>query len=243
LREALAAADHDYILTDSLKPRQRSKRARTPQAKGRRDGLSPMRTRRLLRFAVGALFVAALGGIAFNALTLQKKRHPAPLFGHTPPAFAAKEPAVAEPDAAPPAVPAVPRLQQAASSREQDGASAKPVTDDKAASAHSHSMAVEAPDAAPRDAISQLLLGKSHESEVSQLAAASAASAASATTVRAAQKALVKLGFVLKADGLMGATTRQAIERFERDHGRAITGELTPAVLRRLAADSGIPIH
>ena len=236
MREALATADHDYILTEPSKPRQRSKRARAPQAKRRHFGVSPLNARRLFGFAAGAICVAALGGIAFNALTQQKTRHPAPLFAHAPPASAAKESTVTELNAAPPTVPAAPRPQQAAPSREEDSPSAKPVAEEKPSSSHAHPAPGEAPDAAPRDAISQLLLGKGHEPEASQQAASTA-------TVRAVQKALVKLGFVLKADGVMGATTHQAIERYERDHGRASHGELTPAVLRRLAAESGAPIN
>ncbi len=57
------------------------------------------------------------------------------------------------------------------------------------------------------------------------------------------KRRLVKLGFVLKPDGVMGATTRQAIERYERDHHRVSNGELTPAVMRRLSAESGEPIN
>jgi peptidoglycan hydrolase-like protein with peptidoglycan-binding domain len=60
--------------------------------------------------------------------------------------------------------------------------------------------------------------------------------------VRAAQRALVKLGFVLNPDGLAGAATRHAITRYERDHGLAVHGEVTPALVRRLSAETGITI-
>jgi hypothetical protein len=236
LREALAAADHDYILTESSKPGQSPKRPRALRAKERRVGLPRLKARKLMGFAVGALCVAALGGIAFNALTLQKTRHPAPLFAHAPSVPAAKAPAVAEVNAPPPAAPAAPRPPQAATNREEAASSSKSVTEERAALSRSHPAPDDAAEAAPRDAISQLLLGKTREAETSQPAASSA-------TVRAVQKALLKLGFVVKADGVMGATTRNAIERFERDHGRASTGDLTPAVQRRLAAQSGIPIN
>ena len=56
----------------------------------------------------------------------------------------------------------------------------------------------------------------------------------------AAQKALLKLGFVLKPDGVFGGTTRQAIERFERDQGMPVKGDLTPRIMRMLAAESGV---
>ena len=60
--------------------------------------------------------------------------------------------------------------------------------------------------------------------------------------VAAVQKALVKAGFVLRADGVMGASTKQALERFERDNKLPVTGDLAPRTLRELAAQSGVPI-
>jgi hypothetical protein len=71
---------------------------------------------------------------------------------------------------------------------------------------------------------------------------ATAAAAQPNPTVAAAQRALVKLGFVLRADGLAGAATRQAIERYERDRGLPARGTLGPELVRRLSAESGIPI-
>ncbi len=62
-------------------------------------------------------------------------------------------------------------------------------------------------------------------------------------TVLAAQRALIKLGFVVKPDGIVGGATRQAIEQFERDHGLPVQGELSPKVLRELSARSGIAIE
>jgi peptidoglycan hydrolase-like protein with peptidoglycan-binding domain len=60
--------------------------------------------------------------------------------------------------------------------------------------------------------------------------------------VTAVQKALIKTGFVLRADGVMGATTRQALERFEQDRKLPVTGDLSPRTLRELAAQSGVAI-
>jgi len=61
--------------------------------------------------------------------------------------------------------------------------------------------------------------------------------------VAAAQRALVKLGFVLAADGVAGPTTRQAIERYERDRGLSAHGVLSPDLARRLGSESGVPIE
>jgi peptidoglycan hydrolase-like protein with peptidoglycan-binding domain len=61
--------------------------------------------------------------------------------------------------------------------------------------------------------------------------------------VAAAQRALVKLGFVLEADGVAGTSTRQAIERYERDRGLPARGVLSPDLVRRLGTESGMPIN
>lgn len=230
MREALAAANHDYILTEPAKAKQRSRRAR-PEAKRRLAGLSPAKMRLFRNVAAGALCVAALGGIAFNALSLQKSRHPAPLFAHVAPAIVAKEPVAAAPVAASPLA--------AAPSRTEDVSAAKIPVEEKPSAAPARPTPAAGSDAAPHDAISDLLLGKPREPAVAQAPAA----ALSPRTVMAVQKALIKLGFVLKANGVLGATTHQAIERYERDHHRVSNGELTPAVMRRLSAESGEPIN
>jgi peptidoglycan hydrolase-like protein with peptidoglycan-binding domain len=58
----------------------------------------------------------------------------------------------------------------------------------------------------------------------------------SAHLTLAAQSALVRLGYVLKADGVAGATTTQAIEMFERAHGMPASGEITPKLVKQLNA-------
>jgi peptidoglycan hydrolase-like protein with peptidoglycan-binding domain len=50
-----------------------------------------------------------------------------------------------------------------------------------------------------------------------------------------AQVALQQLGYQPgPADGAYGPKTRKAIKRFQRDHGLAITGDLTPATVARI---------
>jgi hypothetical protein len=61
--------------------------------------------------------------------------------------------------------------------------------------------------------------------------------------VMAAQRALAKLNYAVKPDGVMGATTRSAIERFERDRNLPITGELGPRVAKALSAATGVPVE
>ena len=74
-------------------------------------------------------------------------------------------------------------------------------------------------------------------------AKADPAKAEPSKSVASAQRALVKLGFVLKTDGVAGGTTRQAIERFERDQGMPVRGDLTPKIKRLLASGSGLPVE
>lgn len=59
--------------------------------------------------------------------------------------------------------------------------------------------------------------------------------------VRLAQRALAKLGYgSLKPDGLMGAETRMALERFERERKLPATGQAAGRTLRTLAQAAGL---
>ena len=59
----------------------------------------------------------------------------------------------------------------------------------------------------------------------------------------AAQTALIKLGFTLKADGVEGASTEQAIQQFEHAHGLAASSEITPKLVKQLGAAANATAH
>ncbi|ACB95269.1 Peptidoglycan-binding domain 1 protein [Beijerinckia indica subsp. indica ATCC 9039] len=59
-------------------------------------------------------------------------------------------------------------------------------------------------------------------------------------SIYAAQRALVKLGFVLKPDGVANESTKQAIARYEQDHKLPVHGVVTPQLLHRLEVEAGI---
>ncbi len=62
--------------------------------------------------------------------------------------------------------------------------------------------------------------------------------------VAAAQKALAKLGYgPIASDGVLGAGTRQALERFERARSLPVTGSLGPRTAKQLASLSGVPVE
>ena len=62
--------------------------------------------------------------------------------------------------------------------------------------------------------------------------------------VRAVQMVLVNLGYAPGAvSGQLDGDTRRAIERFQRDRGLPVTGEMTAPLVRELSAASGIPLE
>jgi hypothetical protein len=162
----------------------------------------------------GTVLAGLITAICVNALVLQQSRHPAPLF-HMSFARPASLPQL-RPAKAAPYVP-MPPTRDAIDQLLRSTAPERP--------------GAEGAEANP-DSISQLL-----KSEAAQNPGEAS------KTVLAAQRALMKLGFVVKPDGIVGDATRQAIEQFERDHGLPVEGELGPKVLRELSARSGIAIE
>jgi peptidoglycan hydrolase-like protein with peptidoglycan-binding domain len=59
----------------------------------------------------------------------------------------------------------------------------------------------------------------------------------------AAQNALIKLGFAIKADGVAGASTEQAIQQFERAHGLPQSNEITAKLVKQLGAAANAAAH
>ncbi len=207
----------------------------------------------------GAALAAVVVGILVNALALQKARHPAPFFGRSFPL----------PQAAPPAAPPAPTPAAAAEpeaaetslrAHPNEASDARP--DTRAAGrdpiaqllrgslASSRPAAPAQPEPKPVSARPDPIKAELQKVEAGKSEAGKSESGKSESgkpeptrAIAAAQHALVKLGFVLRADGLMGTTTRQALEQFARDHGLPANGELTPRMRRELAAQSGIAIE
>jgi len=229
LREALARSDLDFVVAEE--PR------RKPRAASAKVAASPLRkarfsfaflTRRPARTLAGVVVAALATGVALNAVLFQTGHHPAPLFGG-PRAIAAASKTLAV--AAPPMpAPRPVSLPQPAPVNATPAPAAPPAAQSAAPRAAPRE-AEAAPLAARKDPIAALLNG-----ETPQEAAGPTA------RVAAVQKALIKSGFVLRADGVMGATTRQALERFERDRKLPVTGDLSPRTLRELAQQSGVAI-
>jgi hypothetical protein len=248
----LARADLDFTL--------RAERANAPRrlAQNRATrALSWVMRPALLRSLALAGFLAFVAMVSINALLLQKSRHPAPLLGATSPAHPAPA-AKAETTQTPPPAQTPPEAHGGPASVAGNGAvsampplpATVPVVVQNAAPAQSGAGVappiVALPMAPPpmvppprprtpatvNDPIARLLgadpIGSGLEPN---------------KTVLMAQRALLKVGYVVRPDGMMGATTRRVLEQFERDRGLPVKGELSVRVRRELSVLSGLPVE
>jgi hypothetical protein len=210
----------DFVVSRPASPKAPASR-RGKAKKGSRFAWLRFLGRRPARTILGAAFSAVLVGIAINALFFQTARHPAPLMAET-----ARKPVTAAPVPAPPARPAqaapspAPALQTAAAASPKPAAVAKEPSENTAAKSAG-------------DPIGALIRGSSPSVAAGDM---------ERERVHAAQRALIRLGYNVKADGVIGSSTRQAIEKFERDRNIRVTGELSPRTVRELATQSRIAI-
>ncbi|MFV0281130.1 MAG: peptidoglycan-binding protein [Rhodoblastus sp.] len=116
-------------------------------------------------------------------------------------------------------------IARAIASVEKPAPVEKPAHAAKPASAEKHQRAAPRKETRRPDPIASLI----------DKQAAPSARAPQASEVIAAQRALQRLGFVIRPNGVFDATTRQAIAQFERERNMPARGELTPAIRRELA--------
>jgi hypothetical protein len=159
---------------------------------------------------VALLFSAALIGVVVNAVGFQHERHPAPLVGAEP---AASPPA---PSAKPPAAPAVDASPAAAPAAQPSRLDAAPLP----VARPPDRPAKDAAAAKKPDAITDLLRN--------------GGGADSGRELVAAQRALMKLGYDIEADGVMGEDTLRALRDFEKSHSLPLSSEITPRLLAKL---------
>jgi len=213
VREALAARS-DRDLMVSSPARRRGGKSRNVGLPRRVMG---MVLRRPGESVITILLLGAGAAIAINALVYQTARHPAPIFG----------PKSAQTELPAPLPPARPAARESIGDLVRAAEPVAPAV---------RSPVVAVPASKPRDPIGDLI--RTGEP------ATPASKSDPQRLVASGQRALTKLGYgPLKADGVMGAGTRQAIERFERDYRLPVTGEFTPRTVRELSANSGIPVE
>jgi peptidoglycan hydrolase-like protein with peptidoglycan-binding domain len=190
------------------------------------------------RVAIGAGAAALVAGIGASALLVQHGRHAALVASATgdpsPASASAAPPAGTVDPAATQAAPApstAPAAQPPAAGQAPAGQAAPDVTASIGPPAQDKphpSSAPPAPDSGQRtatlapDPIGALLRGKRVD-DGSHL-------------VRAAQIALLKLGYAVKPDGAEDRATRRALRRFEHAHGLAPTTEINAELVKQLTA-------
>jgi Putative peptidoglycan binding domain len=254
LREALAArSDRDFVATA---PSRRGRAA--PAEPGLAKRAAAVALRHPLETLIGLVLLCASAAIAWNALAMQKARHPAPLFGprggryELPSPLPPLRPLPASPlasapgpggvttfpSSAPVAVPMPPRP----ASRDAIGDLIREPTGVRPAMPPSRPapFAAAAPERpyVPRDPIGDLIrLG-----EPPPIPPGLVGRPDTNRTVAAGQRALANLGYGVTADGLMGPSTRQAVEQFERDRHLPVTGEFGARTLRELSSQSGVSV-
>jgi hypothetical protein len=186
-----------------------------------------------------ALALIAASTIVVNALYLQKGPHPAPLLNTRPPTAikvsrpaVETRPAIETRSAALPAAQAPQVAVMLPRPRPADlGTGSVPVTQTRMEPAvvqrpvREEPPIVAAPIPRPPDPIGQMI-------------------APEAERVMAVQRVLTEFGYgQIRPTGTFDAATREAIEAFQRAHKMPATGQITPALMKKLSALSGRSIE
>ena len=194
------------------------------------------------RVYVGAALTALLAGIGANALLQQIGRHPAPFLAeasgdpaptvqpvapHASPAPVAPHMSP-PPPVSPPSPPAAdfvntaPPAAPPAAGRPRATRTSAPDTTSSLGPAEGPERGGPRAAAHAPDQIAALLRGKPVDDE--------------SRLVRAAQTALVKLGYPVKPIGAEDGATRRALREFERAHGLTPTTKISPELVKQLSA-------
>ena len=215
MRNAAASFDDDFDLKEPSRKKAPRRAAPGPRKKkGRRRFGFNLDMKQVARYAAIGMSATVALGIMVNALVLQKSRHPAPLFG-TSISMVETNTAVTRPAPVKRVAPEVPATTPMPV--------AKPAE------------ATQAGDNVPSASDDKIALLLQHATMPSDHP--------DTKTVAGAQRALVKLGFVLKPTGTFGPQTKKALELFEKDRHLPVNGELNRRVLKILAAESGLKIE
>ena len=247
MREICADSDFDFVAAE---PRRKSEGKRGKRGKGRKASLSEAfaRIRAAGRYATPVIAVVALtgllGAVAINAMFLQHGHHPAPLLGSTP--FKSARPATMEQLLAEqaPSVPPAPATEVAAPSAVA-AVPAPPayVTPTHVTPTHAPPAHTAPAHPAPVVAAPAPAAKKSHDVIGALIGGGAAAPApARVRDLRPAQRALQLLGAPVTPNGAYGASTRKAVEAFQRQNNLPVSGELTARTKRLLSARTGVAI-
>lgn len=230
MRNAAASFDDDFGY-DAAARKKTPRKPRTPLGKqktkkGKRFGFAMHRAARYGAIGMSATVVL---GIMINALALQKSRHPAPLFGK----------AIALGGTVAPATSAKKPVTVPTSAAVEDAPPGAESTTDASAPHAKLRRSAAIPDGSDDKSVAVDPIARLLQSSASGIATGDKPEP---KRVLGAQRALVKLGFVLKPNGTFGPATRKAVELFEKDRHLPMKGELTRRLVKILSAESGVKI-
>ncbi len=179
---------------------------------------------------VGICALAAIG-VPVNALFFQDARHPAPIFLTNALSSTATVPSSVKTTAA--HTSETPSMSTAGSkSRIEPGLapvkSENPRHDLTPTAKPLAHQALKTTEPRKHDPIAELLNGPPRPETLAE------------SDVLMAQRALLKLGYVVRADGKLNKATQKAIEKFEHDNGIQVKGVLTAKVAAILASRAGL---
>jgi hypothetical protein len=221
LRLRLDAMEPSDIQRSTPSPAPRRKTKKTRKFSLQRTGYALL---------IGISVLAAIG-VPMNALFFQDVRHPAPMFLTAAITPTSPTPVVTKSTPLHPVETAVAPIE---TTRPKAGTSHQAskyetVRKDILPTAKIPARTTLKPaEAAKHDPIADLLNGAPHPKELAQ------------NDVLIAQQALLKLGYVVRADGKFNRVTKQAIEKFEHDNGLMVKGALTSQIAALLASRAGI---
>lgn len=198
-------------------------------------------------------FVALAAAIAYNAIFLQKGRHPAPI---------TTEVGKAAPASAKSASQAPPAQRKSTGQEARAGASetVRAVQRELAAKgydpgaidgdaglltraailAYQHDKNLPVTGTASTELLQHIVLGGS-SGESGRPAGAATVPPETTALIKGIQQILAELGYAPgPVDGVMGVGTRQAIEAFEREHSMTVTGRVSGKLLRELMRVTGV---
>jgi len=188
--------------------------------------------RRLSMSPVLIIGLIAGVGVPINALFLQDGRHPAPFFSKGSQFNNINELANA------PIPPMRPPETLSTSSRME--------TDKLEAQSHNakiKNIEAETLRSSPTKLTAPHLATKAQKTsktdEISQLIEAGKPQKIENNDVIFLQRALLKLGYVVKTNGIWNKATKHALEKYQRDNGIPVNGAITPKILSQLAQRSG----
>ncbi|OAF10455.1 peptidoglycan-binding protein [Bradyrhizobium centrolobii] len=234
-------------------PRKSAKDEAAPRRRGAKAAVVDVETERNLAMRIllhspkdtlaGLVAVAAVCAIVGNALFLQTGRHPAPMFGTVINLPGPSSAALSNP---------LPRPRPVGADTSPLEPKATEFRVEPKPAEKAPEKPVEATASTPRSGDPMTNLVKATTSTPTPPSVAIARPPApipvqqspAARRIAGVQRALSEYGYgQLKVTGTMSGETQSAIQKFERDHRMAVTGQVSDRLLRELAAAIGHPVE